>query len=156
MPCTAKMDLLSQRGQKKWEESVRAIHVFITEGGGHEGVARLLLGWQEHAPRADCQRGVALLEAVRGGHEGVVRLLLGWPVHAPRADCQGGIALLEAARGGYEGVVRLLIEWPLHDMRADCQEGRALYEAATYGSRASYASSSSGLCTPQYVIRFLT
>ena len=61
---------------------------------------RLLLEWGEHAPRADCQDGEALVIAAVGGHEAAVRLLLGWREHAPRADCQGGRPLLVAIKVG--------------------------------------------------------
>ena len=72
------------------------------------GLVQLLLTWPEHAPRADCKDGLALVAAATGGHEKVVRLLLAWPCHAPGAACQDGLASREAANGRYEGVVRLL------------------------------------------------
>ena len=36
---------------------------------------RLLLGWPDHAPRADCQDGKALILAAEGGHEEVLQVL---------------------------------------------------------------------------------
>ena len=53
---------------------------------GHEGVVRLLLRWPQHAPRADCQNGMALIQAARKGFKGVVCLLLECP---SLADAQG-------------------------------------------------------------------
>ena len=103
---------------------------------GCESVMRLLLGWREHAPLADCQDGMALVSAAEGGHEAVVRLLLGWREHAPRADCRDGIAFVLAAAGGHEAVVRLLLGWGEHAPRADCLDGLALVSAAEGGHKA--------------------
>ncbi len=54
-------------------------------------LVRLLLEQREHAPRADCSNGWALIEAAANGHMSVVRLLLEWKEHAPQADCQDGM-----------------------------------------------------------------
>ncbi len=71
-------------------------------------VVRLLLSWPEHAPRADCLDGEALVNAAERGHVDMVRLLLSWPEHAPPADSRNGQALVFAAERGHVEVVRLL------------------------------------------------
>ncbi len=93
---------------------------------------RLLLE-SEHAPRADCQDGEALLSTALTGHVPVARLLLEWPEHAPRADCQDGWTLVLAAQDGHLDLVELLLGWPVHPPMPHCRDGDALIEAARNG-----------------------
>jgi hypothetical protein len=59
---------------------------------------RMLLEWPEHAPRADCGDGTALVVAAANGNRRGVVMLLEWPEHAPRADCRDGDAIFYAIR----------------------------------------------------------
>jgi hypothetical protein len=80
-----------------------------------EECMRVLLGWPEHAPRADCAGGGgALVSALMARAPGRVRLLLEWPDHAPRADCWGGAALYVAASNGDRVSLQLLIDSTPH------------------------------------------
>ena len=72
-------------------------------------------------PRADFEKGEALVLAAARGSVAIVRLLLGWAHHAPSADCQRGEALLAAVDGGYVAVLRLLLEHPERAPLADCR-----------------------------------
>lgn len=53
--------------------------------GGHETVVLLLLEYKEHAPRADSQDGLPLVDAAFFGHEALLRLLLEWREHASKS-----------------------------------------------------------------------
>eukprot|EP00798_Chlamydomonas_sp_ICE-L_P009249 gene9249-biopygen9124 len=76
----------------------------------------------QHAARADCQDGRALVNAASNGHTDIVRLLLEAPEHAARANCLDGQALVNAASNGHTDFVRLLEAAPEHAAHADCQE----------------------------------
>ena len=102
--------------------------------GIHIAAMQLLLEWPEHAPKADCMSGEALVQAAEHGHVAAMQLLLGWGMDAPTADCQYGMALVAAARGGSEAAVRLLLGQESNPARADCQACRALAVAAGAGN----------------------
>jgi hypothetical protein len=90
----------------------------------------LLLGWPQHALRADCREGFALVLCAHQGNAQVARLLLTAPHHATRANCSNGkTALVMACKRGHVEMARVLLSAPLHAARADCREGDALIVA---------------------------
>ncbi len=99
----------------------------------HVDIVQLLLEYKEHAPRADCRDGVALVAAAEGGHVDVVRLLLEWKEHAPRAVCRDEVALFVAVESGHFSVVQHLLSCKEHVPRAECFDGSALSAAAQNG-----------------------
>ena len=66
------LDLVSRPGSL--EESAEAL-VLVAQNG-HTVLAKCLVNSPQHAARADCQNGDALLAAAKGGHISVIRILL--------------------------------------------------------------------------------
>ena len=78
---------------------------------GHEGVAKILLGWDDINPEEPGQfEQTPLCFASEKGHEGVVKILLGRDdVNPEKSDESGQTPLSFAAENGHEGVVKILL-----------------------------------------------
>jgi hypothetical protein len=91
---------LEVEGQDVHEASGAALVAAAAKG--HESIARLLLDAPQHAPRADCEGGAALHQAVLNGRHEVAELLLARLVPSGNAAAVAALRRAAAVQGSEE------------------------------------------------------
>jgi len=93
------------------EDSLGNTPLLWAAWNGHEGVVKILLGWDDVIPDKSDGCGRAPLHcAAMKGHQGVVKILLQrGDVNPNEPDWFGQTPLCHAAENGHEGVVKILL-----------------------------------------------